>query len=153
MMIIDRSFLLLVSLASMSMAASLGVFWSEWAVLQTGCGPMSMPDWLERSCYLGVLVVSGISVFTRIVLAFDETQEGGLAYLLLLDGTSDSGRTTKTQSTIRLVLQTAEYLALLAVLGAVLVLGNQVLNGESMDGMSGIDLDKCRTRQSFQQNV
>ena len=152
----------------MMIAASLGVFWSEWAILQTGCGPMFLPDWLERGSYLGVLIVSSVSVFTRIVaLALldgmdEEGSGGGLASLLLVslkdDETSFTGDSpTKNHPTsekdIRILLQVADYLALVAVAAAVVVLGIQVLNGETMDGLSGIDLDKCRARQSFQQNL
>lgn len=162
-----ESLLLLVMTWAMMIAASFGVFWSEWAILQTGCGPMALPDWLERGCYLGVSIVSSVSVLTRIV-AFavsggidEEGSGGGLASLLLValqDDTSLKGdpprKLPSTISTnIRILLQVADYLALLAVAGAVVVLGSQVLNGETMDGLSGIDLDKCRARQSFQQNL
>jgi hypothetical protein len=40
-------------------------------------------------------------------------------------------------------------MAWLAVLGAVFVLVNQLLNGEAMDGLSGIDMEKCRAKQAF----
>lgn len=124
----------------LSTLSSLGVFWSEIAVFQTGCGPMLLPDWLERSAYLGVLVVSGLSLFWRIVTF----GEGGLAYVLL-DNTANGNPTVR-----RTFLQGVEVLVFLAVSGAVLVLMNQTLNGQTMDGLSGIDLDMCAARRAFQ---
>jgi hypothetical protein len=120
----------------LSIFSSLGVFWSEMAIFQTGCGPLSMPDWLERSAYLGVLVVSGLSLFWRIVTFGDE----GLASIL----SSSTNSTTR-----RTFLQGVEALTFLAVSGAIIVLANQALNGETMDGLSGIDLQMCATRQAF----
>jgi hypothetical protein len=122
------------------MASSLGVVWSEVAVYQTGCGPLYMPDWLERGCYLGVLAISGSSVFGRIV--FRES----LASLLVQDEHSTSKKDARRRA---IALEIAEWLAFLTVAGAVLVLGNQMINGETMDGLSGIDLEKCRARQGF----
>ena len=107
-------------------------------------------------------MVSSLSVFVRIVFQTD------LATALLEDSTT--GRTStstsssaanatskNSQSTIptfrKRLFQGAEILSLLAVLGAVVVLGNQMIRGETMDGMSGIDLDKCRARQSFEREI
>jgi hypothetical protein len=113
----------------MSLCGSSGVFWSEWAVFQTGCGPLYLPDWLERSCYLDVLVVSGLSTFLRIVFR--------------------QGLSSWARDSWRQAEQACELMAWLAVLGAVIVLVNQMLNGEAMDGLSGIDLEKCRAKQAF----
>ena len=145
-----------------SIASTAGVFWSEIAVFATGCGPMTMPDWLERGCYYIVLIVSSISVFTRIVLSSldatgtmsGEVSGGGLESILLLvaDGEKNRENDSAKLGKIRVLLRLADTLALLAVAAAVLVLGQQNLNGESMDGMSGIDFTKCRARQSFYQN-
>lgn len=112
-----------------SLFASSGVYWSEWAVFQTGCGPLYFPDWLERSCYLGVLFVSGLSVFLQIVYG--------------------QGLSSWAREPTRCIVQICEILAWLAIVGAVVVLLNQMLNGETMDGLSGIDLDKCRAKQAF----
>jgi len=121
-----------------------------------------MPDWLERGCYYIVLIVSSISVFTRIVLSSldatgtmsGEVSGGGLESILLLvaDGEKNRENDSAKLGKIRVLLRLADTLALLAVAAAVLVLGQQNLNGESMDGMSGIDFTKCRARQSFYQN-
>ena len=50
-----------------SLLSSVGTLWSEYSVITTGCGPFQLPDSLERGCYLGTLVVAGLSVFMRIV--------------------------------------------------------------------------------------
>ena len=50
---------------------------------------------------------------------------------------------------LRSLVQIVEGLAWLAVVGAVVVLVHQEMMGETMDGMSGIDVAKCRSRQSF----
>jgi hypothetical protein len=136
----------------LSLVSSLGVVWSEYAIFQTGCGPLLMPDWLERSCYLGVLVVSSLSVFVNIVLP----EQGGLAGLLLVNTDEDTAKSNIISSGVRNwlpLLQVSEVLALLVVLGAVIVLTNQSLNGETMDGMSGIDIDKCRARFALETAV
>lgn len=127
-----------------------GVFWSEVAVYQTGCGPLSLPDLLERGCYLGVLVVSGLSVFLRMALQQSQTD---LVVLPDPTSTSNNESDSNTASILRLLLQSTEILAIFAVVGAVVVLGNQMVNGETMDGLSGIDLEKCRARQSFSSSM
>lgn len=116
-----------------SLSASSGVLWSEWAVYQTGCGPLNLPDFLERSCYLGVFLVSGLSVFSRIVFR--------------------QGLSAWSDPATKRAIQTCEILAWLAVVGAVVVLGNQMINGEAMDGLSGIDLGKCRAKQEFVRQI
>ena len=50
-----------------SLLSSVGTLWSEYSVMTTGCGPFQLPDSLKRGCYLGTLVVAGLSVFMRIV--------------------------------------------------------------------------------------
>lgn len=127
----------IISCAALALTGTAGVFWSEVSIFQTGCGPLAMPDWLERSCYLDVLFVSGWSVFLRIVFAGTR-----IADLVL----------TNREETLwsKQLIQFAEYAAFLAVLGAVLALGNQMINGERMDGLSGIDLERCRARQIFE---
>lgn len=112
-----------------SLCASSGVLWSEWTVFQTGCGPLYLPDWLERSCYLGVLFVSGLSAFLRIVYR--------------------QGLSSWVHASARRAVQACESLAWLAIVGAVIVLLNQMLIGETIDGLSGIDLEKCRAKQAF----
>ncbi len=112
-----------------SLCGSSAVFWSEWEVFQTGCGPLYLPDWLERSCYLDVFVVSGLSIFLQIVFR--------------------QGLSSWAPKSSRQAVQVCEVMAWLAVLGAVFVLVNQLLNGEAMDGLSGIDMEKCRAKQAF----
>ena len=51
-----------VSVFSAAALFSIGcTLWSEYTVIMTGCGPMLLPDVIERSCYLGVLVIAGSS--------------------------------------------------------------------------------------------
>ena len=51
-----------VSVFSAAALFSIGcTLWSEYIVIMTGCGPMLLPDVVERSCYLGTLVIAGSS--------------------------------------------------------------------------------------------
>ena len=58
---------LVAGIAEIGFAFSLGVLWSEYSVILTGCGPLNFSDTLERICYQGVIVVAGIALFNRIV--------------------------------------------------------------------------------------
>ena len=104
-------------------------------MIQTGCGPPLLPDIVERSCYLGVLVISGLSVFLRIVTG------SGVADAIIINTQDD--KDIISLQLFRLV----EYLSLLAVLGAFISLGSQTINGEQMDGMSGINVEMCKAIQ------
>jgi len=53
-------------IAEVSIGLSLGVLFSEYAILTTGCGPASLSDSLERLCYQGTIIVAGAIIFTRI---------------------------------------------------------------------------------------
>lgn len=57
---------LVAGIAEISLGTSLGVLWSEFAVITTGCGPIQFSDGLERVCYQAVIVFAGLSIFTRI---------------------------------------------------------------------------------------
>ena len=59
-------------LAEISIGFSVGVLWSEFAVITTGCGPLNFSDILERICYQGVILTAGLSLFTRIVTIGDQ---------------------------------------------------------------------------------
>ena len=121
-----------------SMLSSLITLWSEYSVLMTGCGPLSLPDWLERSSYLGVLVVAELSVFVRIV-------SGGQSLSSIYEDNMNRS-SEKYNQYVSLV----ENVSLLVVVGAFVALGMQSIKGEQMDGLSGINVDMCR---AIQQNA
>ena len=121
--------------AEISIGFALGVLWSEYAVITTGCGPLNFSDILERICYQGVILSAGASLFTRIVTSGkdlttyineDYFGEGMLAEATLIQ------------------VRAAEWLSVLAVVGAFASLAVQIVNGEQMDGLSGIDVEMCR---------
>jgi hypothetical protein len=105
------------------------------SVIRTGCGPQLLPDIVERSCYLGVLVIAGLSVFLRIVTG------SGVADAIITN-TEDDKDDTSLQ-----IFRSVEYLSLIVVFGAFVSLGSQTINGEQMDGMSGINVEMCKAIQ------
>ena len=128
---------LIYSLSVAALLASIGTIYSEVSVIQTGCGPKLLPDIVERSCYLGVIVISGLSVFLRIVTG------SGVADAII-NKTQDDKNDTSLQ-----LFRLVEYLSLLAVLGAFISLGSQTIRGEQMDGLSGINVEMCKTIQQL----
>ena len=134
---IGRSIIIASSLSIAGLLASIGTIYSEITVIQTGCGPPLLPNTIERSCYLCVLVIAGSSIFLRIVTG------SGLADAILVNTESQDDKDDKSLQLFRLV----EYLSLLAVLGAFISLGSQTINGEQMDGMSGINVEMCKAIQ------
>jgi hypothetical protein len=129
--------------STLTTLASLGTLWSEYSVFTTGCGPRSLPDAIERECYLGVLTVAGLSVFIRIVTGdgFSSMTQQQLGY--------GDGKKLNDETALIRWMQLAESLSLLAVLGAFVVLGSITIHGEQMDGMSGINVDMCRAIQEM----
>jgi hypothetical protein len=127
---------LVAGVAEISMGCSLGVLWSEYAVMTTGCGPLNFSDTLERICYQGVLVAAGMALFQRIVTQND------------LAATCSDYFGELLESTIMQV-RLSEFLSLLAVVGAFVALAVQSASGAQMDGMSGIDIELCRAIRDF----
>jgi hypothetical protein len=118
-------------IAEISFAFSLGVLWSEYSIALTGCGPLNFSDTLERICYQGVIVASGVALFNRIVqgTSLDETTEelfGPLEDFTLWQ------------------VRIAEWSSVLSVLGAFVALAFQYSREINMDGLSGINVDMCR---------
>jgi hypothetical protein len=122
---------LVAGVAEISMGCCLGVLWSEYSVMTTGCGPLEFPDALERICYQGVTVAAGTALFLRIVTRVDLATTCSDYFGELLESTM-------------VQVKIAEYLSLLAVAGAFVVLAVQSASGAQMDGMSGIDIELCR---------
>lgn len=118
-------------IAEISLGTSLGVLWSEYAILTTGCGPMNLSDGLERFCYQAVITFAGVLLFSRILTQKD-------AVTLSTDYFGDMEDLTLYQ------VKAAEVLAYTAVLGAFVALGSQMTSGVDMDGLSGIDVQMCR---------
>ena len=118
-------------IAEIGIGFSLGVLWSEYSIIVTGCGPLNFSDTLERICYQGVILISGLAVFNRIV-----TGKG------LDDSSLDFFGPLEDFTLIQ--VRIAEYASLLAVLGAFVALAFQESRGVDMDGLSGIDVEMCR---------
>lgn len=118
-------------IAEIGMGFSVGVLYSEYSIIMTGCGPLNFSDTLERICYQGVIVYAGLALFNRIV-----TQ-------LSLEETVDNMFGPLQPSTLWQV-RVAEYLSAAAVVGAIIALQLQYTKGVSMDGLSGIDVNMCR---------
>jgi len=122
---------LVAGIAEISLGTSFGVLWSEYAVLTTGCGPLHLSDGLERFCYQALIVAAGFVLFTRIVTQKDLVSLSQDVY-------------GELQEFTLIQVRAAEWLSLLAVLGAFVALASQMYNGEQMDGLSGIDVQMCR---------
>ena len=118
-------------IAEISMGCSLGVLWSEYSILTTGCGPLNLSDGLERFCYQAVIAFAGLILFTRIT-----TRNNSV--MLCTDYFGYLEKWTVWQ------VQAAESLSILSVIGAFVALFSQIVNGADMDGLSGIDVDMCR---------
>lgn len=118
-------------IAEISVGTSIGVLWSEYAILVTGCGPLNLSDGLERFCYQAVICAAGLIIFTRIVTQKDLTA-------LCQDFYGELQEFTLIQ------VRAAEWLSLLAVLGAFVALGSQMWSGQQMNGLTGIDVQMCR---------
>lgn len=118
-------------LAEIGMGFSVGVLWSEFSIIGTGCGPLQFSDTLERICYQGVIVLSGIALFNRIVTTKSLETTVDELFGPLLDVTL-------------LQVRIAEYASALAVVGAIAALAVQYQSGANMSGLSGIDESLCR---------
>jgi hypothetical protein len=128
-----RDDILFSGLAEIGLGFSLGVLWSEYSIILTGCGPYNFSDFLERICYQGVIVLSGLALFNRIVTG---GRQG-------LDETIDDLFGPLQEWTL-LQVKAAELAVTLAVLGAFIALAVQYQSGTNMDGLSGIDVGFCR---------
>lgn len=127
-------------MSEISFACSLGVLWSEYCILWTGCGPVQFSDTLERLCYQGVIVSAGLAWFLRIV-----TGDGGTS----LAETAENWYGPLQDATL-VQIRIAELTSALAVVGAVAVLGYQTyVRGATMEGLSGIDVSMCRAIQAL----
>lgn len=127
-------------LSELSIGFGMGTLWSEYNIIETGCGPLGLSDWLERSCYEGVLVTAGIAVFNRLAFGRDLATMSESIYGFLEDSTLWQVRT-------------AEILSLLAVLGAFVAIASQLHSGQQMDGLSGIDQDMCAAFATTKQDA
>lgn len=120
-----------------SISAAL-VLWSEVSVAMTRCGPINLPDWLERSAYLANFAVVAASILARIILGTSLTE--------FLSSRQPAGARAGSTTGLAL-LAVAEYFSLVVLLGAVAVVAVQVGNGDALAegaGLSGIDVNRCR---------
>ena len=137
------SSLFLVITSIIGIMSSCGTLWSEFAVMVTGCGPLQLPDAVERGCYLGTLTFAGLSVFTRIVSG--QGISASLGRVEIRD--IELGDDEVIVFSPLFWLQIAEVASLIGVLMAFVALGMQEFKGEKMDGLSGINIDMCRAIQ------
>lgn len=133
-------------LAQISLGASLCVLWSEWNVITTGCGPVNLSDFLERLCYQLDIVFAGGFWLSRLALSTDITT--------LLRGNKERKNSIipwgfELESLTLLQVTWSEWLAYASVIGALIALASQILNGSLMDGLSGIDIQQCRAMRDF----
>ena len=127
--------------AALSLLTLAATIWSEVSVYQTGCGPLFMPDVVERVSYQAVIVLSGVAWFIRIVF-----RQGLADFVVPRQGIVGTGDKDKS---IRILLSLMEGAAYVAVAGAFLVLFHQIENNVQMDGLSGIDIAACKSRRDF----
>lgn len=132
----------------LSLLTSAGTLWSEVTVYQTGCGPLFLPDVLERVCYQAVLFVASAAWFIRIVFRQGLAEFLANQGMIVINDDKDESTTTRT-SRVLLLVRLAEAAAYLAVLCAFGVLWNQMENKVQMDGLSGIDIAACKARRDF----
>jgi len=125
-------------IAEIGMGFSIGVLYSEYFIITTGCGPPNFGDTLERICYQGVIIFAGLALFNRIIV-FSQLDNN----ISSVGDTIDYQFGPLQKSTLWQI-DVAEYLSFTAVLGAVVALEIQLQNGVSMDGLSGIDINMCR---------
>ena len=118
-------------LAEIGIGFAVGVMWSEYNIIQTGCGPLNFSDTLERICYQGVIVLMAVALFNRIVARQSLEKTVGDFFGPLLDSTL-------------IQIRLAEIATAIAVVGAFIALGVQYQSGANMDGMSGIDISFCK---------
>jgi hypothetical protein len=120
-------------IAEIGMGCSIGVLYSEFFIIMTGCGPPDFSDTLERISYQGVIVFAGLTLFNRIVTQFSFSL-----------GETINDQFGPLQKSTLLQVNVAEFLSAIAVVGAIVALEVQSNNGVSIDGLSGIDINMCR---------
>lgn len=123
-------------IAEIGMGFSLGVLWSELSIIVTGCGPTQFSDFLERLCYQGVIVYAGVALFNRIVLRQDLSNTVSDYYGELMESTL-------------IQVKIAEWASAISVIGAFAAITVQIVKGNDMSGLSGIDVEMCRAIQNL----
>eukprot|EP00536_Pseudo-nitzschia_multiseries_P009788 jgi/Psemu1/325775/estExt_fgenesh1_pg.C_2830005 len=124
---------LVAGIAEIGTGFSIGVLYSEYFIIATGCGAPNFGDTLERICYQGVIVFAGLALFNRVATLFSSS----------LEETAETLFGPLLPSTLWQV-RIAEFLAFASVVGALVALQTQYSKGAVMDGMSGIDINWCR---------
>lgn len=128
---------LVAGIAEIGIGFSLGVLWSEYSIIMTGCGPLNFSDTLERICYQGVIVLSGLLVFNRIVTGGKGLDDSSVDFFGPLEDFT------------LIQVRAAEYASLLAVFGAFVALALQESRGINLEGLSGIDVAMCRAMRDL----
>ena len=164
----SSSFRILTSaIGGLILFASSITLWSEWTVFHTSCGPLTLSDVLERTCYQVVLVTFSALWFARIAFQQDlmrsfytnnidrlqpveksQTTINNRRETSKEEGSS-SGRASS--SPIFLLLRFVEISVYICMMGAIIVLLNQATNNVDLlnAGLSGIDETMCRSKLGF----
>ena len=164
----SSSFRILTSaIGGLILFASSITLWSEWTVFHTSCGPLTLSDVLERTCYQVVLVTFSALWFARIAFQQDlmrsfytnnidrlqpveksQTTINNRRETSKEEGSS-SGRASS--SPIFLLLRFVEISVYICMMGAIIVLLNQATNNVDLlnAGLSGIDETMCSSKLGF----
>ena len=165
----SSSFRVLTStIGGLILVASSITLWSEWTVFQTCCGPLTLSDVVERTCYQVVLVTFSALWFTRIAfqqdlmrsfytnnidqLRPDQESQSTVNNRRETGGKEgSSGSSTAEPSPIFLLLRFVEISVYICMMGAIIVLLNQAINQVDLlnAGLSGIDETMCRSKLGF----
>ena len=155
------------AIGGLIIVASSITLWSEWTVFQTGCGPLTLSDVLERTCYQVVLVTFSALWFARIAFQQDlmksfytnnidrlqPTQESPTPINNTRETSKEEGSSSgrASSSPIFLLLRFVEISVYICMMGAIIVLLNQATNNVDLlnAGLSGIDETMCSSKLGF----
>ena len=140
----------------LGISSSLVLIWSEISIALTRCGPLLLPDAIERAAYLAVFIIASGTNLSKIIFGESMTQ------MLLADDNSSGCASRGIRTYIRVgrfafhvenhplerqLFVLMETLAFVSIMGAFGVLAWQVMNGDAFAegaGFSGIDIRWCR---------
>lgn len=118
----------------LGIASAAVLLWSEASIAITRCGPILLPDALERSAYVSTFIIASGTNLSRIIFGSSMTE------LLMGDGIGETVLGKR-------LFGSMEVLSVVSVLGAFALLAWQVLNGDAFAdgaGLSGIDVRWCK---------
>ena len=131
---IDIPLFVTYTISILGIASAAVLLWSEASIAMTRCGPVLLPDFVERSAYVSIFIIVSGTNLSRIIFGSSMTE------VLMGDAI---GETTAGKN----LFGSMEVLAVASVLGAFALLAWQVLNGDAFAdgaGLSGIDVRWCK---------